>query len=325
MERVFSGIQPTGELHIGNYLGAVRNWVEIQDDFECIYCVVDYHAVTIPYEVAEMEPRTLDLTAGLVACGIDPQRSALFVQSHVPQHTELAWVFNAVTPMGELSRQTQFKAKSQQHEEHVNAGLFTYPVLQAADIMLYKASKVPVGEDQAQHLELCREIARKFNHRFGETFPEAHTLFTTTPRIRGLDGQAKMSKSLGNTITVDEEPDELRRKLAGAFTDPSRKRRSDPGHPEICNVFTLHGFFSEAAEVDQIRRDCEGATIGCVNCKRMLAETMVNHFAPIREQWHALRASPDVVRGHLEAGRDRCRAIAEQTMVEVRQKLGLCR
>ena len=323
MERVFSGIQPTGELHIGNYLGAVRNWVRIQPDHDCIYCVVDYHAITIPYDVGEMGPRTLDLAAGLLACGIDPERSALFVQSHVPQHTELAWVFNAVTPMGELSRQTQFKAKSQQHEENINAGLFTYPVLQAADILLYKASRVPVGEDQAQHLELSREIARRFNARFGETFPEAHTMFTTTPRIRGLDGQAKMSKSLGNTIRVDEEPAELRRKLAGAFTDPNRKRRSDPGDPSICNVYTLHGFFTDEARVEEIRRDCQSAAIGCVDCKKILASSMEAHFAPIRERWAALRTNPDEVRGYLASGGDRCRAIAEETMVEVREKLGL--
>jgi tryptophanyl-tRNA synthetase len=322
-ERVFSGIQPTGELHIGNYLGAVRNWVEIQSDFDCIYCVVDYHAITIPYEVGEMSARTLDLCAGLMACGIDPDRAALFIQSHVPEHTELAWVFNAVTPMGELGRQTQFKAKSQQHEENINAGLFTYPVLQAADILLYKASRVPVGEDQAQHLELSREIARRFNNRFGETFPEATTLFTTTPRIRGLDGQAKMSKSLGNTIRVDEEPAELRRLLAGAYTDPNRKRRSDPGDPSICNIYTLHGFFTDEGQVDQIRRDCQSAAIGCVDCKKLLAETMERHFTPIRERWAHLREKPDEVRGALESGRDRCRAIAVETMAEVRDRLGL--
>jgi len=326
MERVFSGIQPTGELHIGNYLGAVRNWVQIQPDYECIYCVVDYHAITIPYDPSEMARRTRDLAAGLLACGIDPQRSALFVQSHVPQHTELAWVFNAVTPMGELSRQTQFKSKSQQHEDNINAGLFTYPVLQAADILLYRATRVPVGEDQAQHLELSREIARRFNSRFGEVFPEASTLFTSTPRIRGLDGQAKMSKSLGNTISVDEEPAELRRRLASAFTDPNRKRRSDPGDPSICNVFTLHGFFADTEKVNEIRRDCQSAAIGCVDCKKILAHAMEQHFAPIRQRWAELRANPDEVMGYLEAGRDHCRGIAEETMGLVRQHLGLlCR
>lgn len=321
--RVFSGIQPTGELHVGNYLGAVRNWVKIQGDYDCIYCVVDYHAITIPYEVDQMARQTLDLCAGLVACGIDSSLSSLFIQSEVPQHTELAWVFAAVTPIGELSRQTQFKSKSQQHMDNINAGLFTYPVLQAADILLYKASNVPVGEDQAQHLELSREVARRFNARFGETFPEAHTLFSSTPKIRGLDGKAKMSKSLGNTIAVDEDPADLRKKLAGAFTDPNRLRRSDPGDPAICNIFTLHGFFTEQDKIAEIDGQCRAAGIGCVDCKKILADRMVEHFAPIRSRWAELRGDPDQLRGILDQGRDRCRQLAEQTMVEVRSRLGL--
>jgi tryptophanyl-tRNA synthetase len=323
MERVFSGIQPTGDLHLGNYLGAVRNWVMAQDGHECIYCVVDYHAITIPYDVPEMYGRVLDLASGLLACGIDPGRSSLFIQSEVPHHTELAWVFNAVTPMGELSRQTQFKSKSEQHPENINAGLFTYPVLQAADILLYKASRVPVGEDQEQHLELSREIARRFNARFGDVFPEAHTMFTSTPRIRGLDGQAKMSKSLGNTISVDEEPDVLRRKLAKAFTDPSKLRRNDPGDPGICNIFTLHGFFTPQEKIVEINRDCRSGALGCVECKRVLADHTIAHFAPIRERWAVLRRDPGQTRAALDRGRDRCLQIAEETMTEVRRKLGL--
>ena len=323
MERVFSGIQPTGDLHIGNYLGAIRNWVGVQDSHECIYCVVDYHAITIPYEVPEMPGRILDLASGLMACGIDPDRSRLFIQSEVAQHTELAWVLNAVTPMGELSRQTQFKSKSEQHPENINAGLFTYPVLQAADILLYKASKVPVGEDQEQHLELSREIARRFNVRFGETFPEPRTMFSSTLRIRGLDGQAKMSKSLGNTISVDEDPEVLRRKLAKAFTDPNKLRRNDPGNPDICNIFTLHGFFTPRERTLEINRDCRSGALGCVECKRVLGDHMIAHFAPIRERWAALRRDPAPTRAALDRGRDGCLQIAEQTMTEVRSKLGL--
>jgi tryptophanyl-tRNA synthetase len=323
MNRVFSGIQPTGELHLGNYLGAIRNWVRVQADNECIYCIVDYHAITIPYDVQQLPTRVFDLACGLVACGIDPGRAALFVQSEVPQHTELAWIFNTVTPMGELSRQTQFKAKSEQHADNINVGLFTYPVLQAADILLYKATHVPVGEDQEQHLELSREIARRFNGRFGQVFPEAHTMFSTTPRIRGLDGQAKMSKSLGNTIAVDEHPDELRRKLAKAFTDPARKRRTDPGNPQICNIFTLHRYFSEADALATIERDCQSGALGCVDCKRALGDRIVAYFGPIRERWAALRADPSQVRAILDTGRDRCRALADLTMDEVRRALGL--
>jgi tryptophanyl-tRNA synthetase len=275
MERVFSGIQPTGELHIGNYLGAIRNWVAVQDTHDCIYCIVDYHALTVPYQVGEMQQRIFELACGLLACGIDPQRSSLFVQSEVPQHTELTWILNTVTSMGELSRQTQFKSKAEQHADHINVGLFTYPVLQAADILLYKATKVPVGEDQAQHLELSREVARRFNSRFGQTFPEPGTMFSSTPRIRGLDGQAKMSKSLGNTIAVKEQPEELRRKLAKAFTDPNKLRRNDPGNPDICNIYTLHTFFGSPADTAVVNRDCRSGALGCVECKRRLGDAGV--------------------------------------------------
>jgi tryptophanyl-tRNA synthetase len=322
-ERVFSGIQPTGELHIGNYLGAVRNWVSIQDRYECIYSIVDYHAITIPFEVDRLQGRILELACGLLACGIDPARSTLFVQSEVPEHTELAWAFCSVAPMGELSRQTQFKSKSEQHPDSINAGIFIYPVLQAADVLLYKASLVPVGEDQEQHLELCREIARKFNARFGETFPEAHTMFSSLPRILGLDGKAKMSKSLGNTIAVDEEPAVVKKKLSQAFTDPNKLRRNDPGNPAICNIFTLHKSFSPPERVAEIDATCRSGALGCVECKRGLSEAMVAHFAPIRERWAELRADPGRVRRLLDEGRDRCRAIAAATMDEVRRKLGL--
>jgi tryptophanyl-tRNA synthetase len=322
-KRIFSGIQPSGDLHIGNWLGAIKNWVALQDEHECVYCVVDYHAITIPYDTSQMQHRIYDLACGLIACGIDPSRSALFIQSEVPQHTELAWIFDTVTTMGELSRQTQFKAKSEQHADNINAGLFTYPVLQAADILLYKAARVPVGEDQEQHLELSREIARRFNARYGALFPEAHTMFSSTPRIRGLDGQAKMSKSLGNTIAVDEAPDELRRKLAKAFTDPARKRRSDPGNPHICNIFTLHKYFSDEAAVGVIERDCQSGALGCVDCKRALGDRIVAYFAPIRAKWAALRADREAVRAALDAGRDRCRAIATQTIAEVQRAMGL--
>ena len=323
MERVFSGIQPSGELHIGNYLGAVSNWVRIQQEYECIYCIVDYHAITAPYEVKDLQPRIFELACGLLACGIDPDKANLFVQSRVPEHTELAWIFNSVTPFGELSRQTQYKAKSAQHSNNINVGLFTYPVLQAADILLYKAGLVPVGEDQEQHLELSREITRKFNARYGETFPEPQTMSTKTPRIRGLDGQAKMSKSLGNTILVNEDPKSLRKKLAGAFTDPSRLRKSDPGDPSICNLFTIHKFFSSAPQVEEIDRECRTAGIGCVQCKKRLAEAMDAHFGPIQQRWAELKADPDQVWGALDQGAARCKELASQTMEQVRLGMGL--
>jgi tryptophanyl-tRNA synthetase len=326
MGRVFSGIQPSGELHIGNYLGAIRNWVNVQEEHDCIFCVVDYHAITVEYDTKQMPPRVLDLAAGLLACGVDPEKATLFVQSDVPQHTELAWIFNTVTPMGELSRQTQFKSKSEQHAENINAGLFTYPVLQAADILLYKAFLVPVGEDQEQHLELSREVARKFNGRYGRrTFPEPRTMFTSTPRIRGLDGKAKMSKSLDNHLAVDLPEKKVRKKLASAFTDPARVQRDDPGNPEICNIFALHGFFSSEETCNELDAGCRSAAIGCVDCKRKLGDQLVAHFAPIRERWADLRANPHKVHEALDAGRDRCQKIASETMREVREKMGLKR
>jgi tryptophanyl-tRNA synthetase len=325
MPRVFSGIQPTGELHIGNYLGAIRNWVAIQEEHHCIYCIVDYHSITVPYDKKLMVPRIRELAMGLLACGVDPDKALLFVQSDVPQHTELAWIFNCVTPMGELSRQTQFKSKSEQHAENINVGLFTYPVLQAADILLYGASLVPVGEDQEQHLELSREIARKFNARFGKLFPEPRTMFSSTPRIRGLDGKAKMSKSLDNHIAVDEDEKKLRKKLGRAFTDPNRVQRDDPGDPSICNIFTLHGFFSDEQTCQELDGACRKAEIGCVDCKKKLGDSMVEHFRPIRQRWAELRENPSEVDDVLAAGAQRCRSIADETMAKVKKKMGLNR
>src|ERR1051326_2924455 len=239
MPRIFSGIQPSGELHIGNSRGAVQTWVQLQDSFECFFCIVDYHAITQEYDPATLESRTLDMAVGLLAAGIDPERSTLFVQSHVPEHTELAWLFNTITPLGELERMTQFKDKSAR-QESILAGLLNYPVLQAADVLLYRADTVPVGEDQVQHVELIREIARKWNARYGGGsgfFPEPEARVGKARRIIGLDGQAKMSKSLGNTIGLLDEPGKIWELLRPAKTDPARVTRNDPGTPEICNIY----------------------------------------------------------------------------------------
>jgi len=232
MARVFSGIQPSGELHIGNYLGAVQNWVKLQHQHDCLFSVVDLHAITQAYDAASLSQRTVEMAIGLLAAGLDPARCTLFVQSHVAEHTELSWFLNTVTPLGELERQTQFKDKAQR-QESVPAGLLNYPVLQAADVLLYQATLVPVGEDQVQHLELMREIARRWNARFGAaagfTFPEPQALLTTAKRVLGLNGQAKMSKSLGNTIGLLESPEAIWEKLKPAATDPARVTRKDPG------------------------------------------------------------------------------------------------
>src|SRR6185436_9601616 len=321
MPRIFSGIQPSGELHIGNYLGAVQNWVTLQDRHECFICIVDYHAITQEYDAASLEKRTLEMAVGLLAAGIDPERSVLFVQSHVPEHTELAWVFNTITPLGELERMTQFKDKSQR-QESVLAGLLNYPVLQAADVLLYRADTVPVGEDQIQHVELMREIARKWNARFGSYFPEPEAKVGQARRILGLDGSAKMSKSLGNTVGLLDEPDRIWQLLRPAKTDPARVTRNDPGDPDKCNVFSLHKYFSPPETVTEVAHKCRTAGWGCLDCKRVLADNIAARFAPMRERAKELQSKPDRVREILASGAARARVTAVETMREVRQRMG---
>ncbi|MBI4513384.1 MAG: tryptophan--tRNA ligase [Gemmatimonadetes bacterium] len=321
-ERVFSGIQPSGELHIGNYLGAVQNWVQMQDQYECFFGIVDHHAITVPYEPAEMPARVFDMALTLLAAGLDPRKCTLFVQSDVPEHTELAWILNTVTPLGDLERMTQFKEKAGR-EASVPAGLLNYPVLQAADILLYRATLVPVGEDQVQHIELVREIARRWNARYGEYLPEPQVVVGPARRILGLDGKAKMSKSLGNTIGLLESPEEIWAKLKVAVTDPARVTRRDPGNPDICNVFTLHRYFSSPQDQAWSAHGCRTAAIGCLDCKRRLADNIVAALRPIRERALELRERPEEVRRMLAEGAERCRAIARETVAEVKRRMGL--
>ncbi|MDP9201392.1 MAG: tryptophan--tRNA ligase [Gemmatimonadota bacterium] len=340
MSRIFSGIQPSGSLHIGNYLGAVKNWVDLQHKYESFFCIVDYHAITVPYEPADLRARTADMALSLLAAGLDPAKCTLFVQSRVPEHTELAWIFNTLTPLGELERQTQFKEKASR-EESVPAGLLNYPVLQAADILLYRAELVPVGEDQVQHLELSREIARKWNARFDPPtvarrttmasaneatpgfFPEPKPLLTPTRRVMGLDGQAKMSKSLGNTVDLLEDPASIWEKLRPAVTDPKRVRRTDPGTPEVCNIYHLHKAFSPPATVEHVAVQCRTAGWGCLDCKKVLHESMEKELAPIRARAKEIAANPKKMPETLAAGADHARSIARKTMGEVKTKMGL--
>ena len=324
MPRIFSGIQPSGELHIGNWLGAVQNWVTLQRSYESLICIVDLHAITGKYEKDTLRQRTRDMAVGLLAAGIDPSQATLFVQSHVPQHSELQWLLNSVTPLGELERMTQFKDKSQKFES-VPAGLLNYPVLMAADILLYRADLVPVGEDQVQHLELTREIARKWNAEFGggaEFFPEPQPILTEAKRITGLDGQAKMSKSLGNTIGLLDSPEDIWQKLRPAKTDPARVTRKDPGNPEICNIFHLHRHFSPPDTVATVAENCRGAKWGCLDCKRVLADNMIATLAPIRERALQLQDTPDRVDQILAEGAASARRRASETMREVRDRMG---
>jgi tryptophanyl-tRNA synthetase len=325
MSRIFSGIQPSGELHIGNYLGAVKNWVQLQHRFDCIFCIVDYHAITALPDPADLRARRNDMALSLLAAGIDPRHATLFVQSTVPEHTELAWIFNTLTPLGELERQTQFKDKSSR-QESILAGLLNYPVLQAADILIYHADAVPVGEDQVQHLELSRVIARRWNAQYGageDYFPEPKPLLTPTRRIMGLDGQAKMSKSMGNTVGLLEDPKSIWEKLKPAMTDPARIRRTDPGTPEICNIYHLHQAFSPPELVETVAVNCRTAGWGCIDCKKALFGSMEAELTPLRRRADELRARPDAVRQALEAGTARCRELAHGTMREVRTRMGL--
>ncbi|MDO8500678.1 MAG: tryptophan--tRNA ligase [Gemmatimonadaceae bacterium] len=329
--RIFSGIQPSGELHIGNYLGAVKNWVALQREYESFFCIVDYHAITVPYEPEDLRRRTRDMAISLIAAGIDPSACTLFVQSAVPEHTELAWIFNTITPLGELERQTQFKEKAGR-QESIAAGLLNYPILQAADILLYKADLVPVGEDQIQHLELSREIARRWNARFspgytaeGEAgfFPEPKPLLTPTQRIMGLDGQAKMSKSLGNTVGLLDEPEDIWKKLRPAVTDPKRVRRTDPGTPEVCNIYHLHKAFSTSEMVEHVAVQCRTAGWGCIDCKEVLLESMERELRPIREKAAEIKANPSKLDEILAAGAEHARAVARETIRETKELMGL--
>jgi tryptophanyl-tRNA synthetase len=355
--RIFSGIQPSGELHIGNYLGAVKNWVALQTQYESFFCIVDYHAITVPYEPEDLKRRTRDMAISLLAAGIDPSICTLFVQSRVPEHTELAWIFNTITPLGELERQTQFKEKSAR-QESILAGILNYPVLQAADILLYRADLVPVGEDQVQHLELSREIARRWNTRFSpgyvtrlaeldekraagtspETgmpggaavgldvegfFLEPKPLLTPTRRIMGLDGKSKMSKSLGNTVGLLEDPKDMWEKLRPAVTDPARVRRTDPGTPEVCNIYHLHKAFSTPEAVENVAVQCRSAGWGCIDCKKVLFESMNSELAPIREKAAEIRADASQLDDSLASGAERARAIASETMRETKELMGL--
>jgi len=336
MSRIFSGIQPSGELHIGNYLGAVKNWARLQHEYESIFCIVDYHAITHPYEPEQLRVRRGAMALSLLAAGLDPNVCTVFVQSQVPEHTELAWIFNTITPLGELERQTQFKEKAQR-QESILAGILNYPVLQAADILLYKADMVPVGEDQVQHLELSRVIARRWNAAFGhltgrrtldggdereEFFPEPKPLLTPTRRIMGLDGQSKMSKSMGNTVPLLDTPDGIWAKLRPAVTDPKRIKRTDPGTPEVCNIYHLHKAFSPIATVEHVHNQCTSAGWGCIDCKKVLAESMETELGPIRTRAAELEAKPTLVDDALDAGAAKCRRLARETMDGVRDRMG---
>jgi tryptophanyl-tRNA synthetase len=320
-KRIFSGMRPTGRLHIGNYLGALQNWVRLQDEFECVYCVVDIHALTSLENTDRLQSLTYEMVLDIMAAGIDPDKSILFIQSRVPEVTELNTYLSMITPLSWLLRVPTFKEKAKLQPHNVNYGLVGYPVLMAADILLYKAEVVPVGQDQMPHLELAREIVRRFSSQYGHIFPEPQGRLTNFPIVLGLDGE-KMSKQTGNLIELAISDKETTQKIMNAITDPSRKFRRDPGNPEVCNVYRLHGYFN-AAEVTEISINCRSAAIGCVECKQRLAQKMNQALAPFRERRQDLEARPDYVRQVLDQGAEKARTLARETMREVRQKIGL--
>jgi tryptophanyl-tRNA synthetase len=324
--RVFSGARPTGRQHLGNYLGAMKNYVALQyeEAHECIYCIVDLHALTTLETTENLRENTYEMALDWLAAGIKPQESIMFIQSHVPQVTELHTILSMVTPFGKLTDLPTFKEKVRDQPHNVNYGLVGYPVLMTADIVLYKSSVVPVGIDQAPHIEFARELVRSFNYRYNtKALVEPQMKATTVPKVLGIDGQAKMGKSLDNHIELAVTPEATQKRVMQMVTDPQRMRRSDPGNPEICNVFSMHKIFSSAEEVSQIDQECRRAGIGCVDCKKIYAHNLNTHLEPFRACRAEMDKSPDTVWDILHEGARRARIIAEQTMVEVRQAVGL--
>lgn len=323
-QRLFSGIRPTGSLHIGNYLGAVKNWVDLQEKYDSIFSVVDHHAITTPFNPKELQNQIKEMTAEILACGVDPEKSILFVQSKVKEHTELSWILGVSSNFNWLTGMIQFKEKSEQHPEHINLALFSYPVLQTADIALYKAKIVPVGEDQVQHIEVARDIIRKFNYTFGDTLIEPKELITESKRIMGLDATNKMSKTLNNYIAITDSSETIFQKLRPAVTDPARMRRTDAGTPEKCNVYTsYHRYFSDQETLNTVNEGCTSASIGCIDCKKLLHKNMDLHLSPIREKHAEIMSKAGYIEEVLEYGREKAQKIATQTMSEVKNSVGL--
>jgi tryptophanyl-tRNA synthetase len=320
-KRILSGMRPTGKLHLGHYFGVLQNWIALQDEYDCFFMIADWHALTSEWENAGAIPKNVrEIAADWIACGIDPEKSCIFVQSDIPEHLELNMILSCLTPLGWLERVPTYKEAREQNPEKVgNYAFLGYPVLQAADILLYKGNVVPVGEDQLPHLELAREIVRKFATYYGEgVFPEPAGKLTQTPRLMGLDN-TRMAKSKGNTIDLSEDLVSVEKKVKGMFTDPNRKKRSDPGNPSVCNVFSFHGMLNAKERVGQIDADCRGAKIGCVECKAELATRMVDWLRPIQERRQALLAEPGKLDALLARGTERARAVAKATMKEVRK------
>lgn len=316
-------MRPTGPLHIGNLHGALANWVEMQQEYDCFYFIADWHALTSDYENPDsISGYIREMTIDWLSTGLSPDKSTLFVQSHVKEHAELYLILSMITPVPWLERNPTYKDQIVQlsNRDLSTFGFLGYPVLQAADIIMYKAYGVPVGVDQVPHVEITREIARRFNYFYGEVFPEPEAILTETPKILGIDGR-KMSKSYDNAIYLSESSDEIAAKAAQMFTDPQRARRSDPGNPEVCNVFEFHKLYSDKETVDKIDHECRRAQIGCVECKQIMADSLIKALEPIREKREYYLARPQLVEEIINEGGNKARNVARQTMTEVRAAL----
>jgi tryptophanyl-tRNA synthetase len=322
--RVFSGARPTGRQHLGNYLGAIQNYVALQDDYDCVYCIVDVHALTTVETTQDLKLNTREMVLDWLAAGIRPEETIVFVQSHVPQVMELHTYLSMVTPFGKLTDLPTFKDKIRQQPENINYGLLGYPVLMSADIVLYKADVVPVGIDQAPHLEFARETVRSFNYRYNtKVLIEPQAKHTEIKKVLGIDGVEKMSKSLNNHIEIAATPEETTARVREMVTDPARIKRTDPGNPDICNVYTMHKIFSSPADIEMVNVECRRAGIGCVDCKKLLAKNMNAHLEPLRTRRAEFASRPDYVQDVLRDGARRACVIAEQTMQEVREAIQL--
>jgi tryptophanyl-tRNA synthetase len=322
--RVFSGARPTGRQHLGNYLGAIQNYVALQDDYDCVYCIVDVHALTTVETTQELRQNTIEMALDWLAAGMRPEETILFIQSQVPEVMELHTYLSMVTQLGKLTDLPTFKEKLAQQPENANYGLLGYPVLMTADIVLYKTDIVPVGIDQAPHLEFAREIVRSFNYRYDtKVLIEPQVKHTEILKVLGIDGKAKMSKSLNNHIELASTPEETSARVRDMVTDPARIKRTDPGNPDICNVFSMHKIFSLQEEVEMINIECRRAGIGCVDCKKRFAANLNKHLEPFRAKRTELASKPDYVNDVLNDGAKRARVIAQQTMEEVREAMQL--
>lgn len=322
-KRILSGMRPTGPLHMGNYLGALANWVDMQDPYDCYFFVADWHALTSNYEnPGPTGEYVRQMLIDWLSAGLSPEKSTIFIQSKVPEHTELYLVFSMITPVPWLERNPTYKDQIIQldNKDLSTFGFLGYPVLQAADILMYKANGVPVGVDQVPHVEITREIARRFNYLYGDVFPEPDAILTETPKILGLD-RRKMSKSYNNAIYLADSPQEIEKKVMQMVTDPQRARKSDPGNPEVCNVFEFHKLYTDKATVEKIDRECRSAEIGCVECKKIMAANLISAMAPLHEKRRYYESHPEIVDQIIDEGSAKARAVAIETMAQAKAAL----